>query len=97
MFEGSHGYANGDQRRDFVYVDDVVSVNLHFWNRPVSGIYNVGTGTARPFNDVALAVVNSLRASETPLSLDDAVAQGLIEYCEFPEGVETQVSGLHRG
>jgi len=84
LFEGSHGYADGDQRRDFVYVDDVVSVNLHFWNQPVSGIYNVGTGTAQPFNDVALTVINSLRASATPLSLEDAVAQGLIEYCAFP-------------
>ena len=83
LFEGSHGYANGEQRRDFVYVDDVVSVNLHFWNRPVSGIYNVGTGTAQPFNDVALTVVNSLREheGETPLSLERAVGQGLIEYC----------------
>lgn len=85
LFEGSHNYANGDQRRDFVYVEDVVAVNLHFWNKPVSGIYNVGTGTARPFNDVALTVINSLRASGPPLSLDDAVAQGRIEYCAFPD------------
>ncbi len=89
LFEGSHGYADGEQRRDFVHVDDVVSVNLHFWNKPVSGIYNVGTGTAQPFNDVALAVVNSLRehGDGTPLKLEQAVNDGLIEYVAFPDGL----------
>ena len=86
LFEGSHGYASGEQRRDFVHVDDVVAVNLHFWNRPVSGIYNVGTGRAQPFNDVALSVVNTMRESrgQRPLSLVQAVGEGLIEYVPFP-------------
>ena len=99
LFEGSHGYANGEQRRDFVHVDDVVSVNLHFWNKPVSGIYNVGTGTAQPFNDVALTVVNSLREHEgaTPLKLEQAVDEGLIEYVAFPDGLKDEVSGVHAG
>ena len=64
LFEGSHGYANGDQRRDFIHVDDVVATNLHFWDHPVSGIYNVGTGRAQAFNDVARAVVNAIRADQ---------------------------------
>ena len=42
LFEGSHGYANGEQRRDFIHVDDVVRANLFFWERPDGGVYNVG-------------------------------------------------------
>lgn len=89
LFEGSHGYADGEQRRDFVHVDDVIAVNLHFADKPVSGIYNVGTGRAQSFNDVALAVVNTLREAngEPPLALADAVAQGMIEYIAFPEAL----------
>jgi len=89
LFEGSHGYANGEQRRDFIHVDDVIAVNLHFWTRPVSGIYNLGTGRAQSFNDVALTVVNTLRGAEgrPALPLADAVAQKLIEYIAFPEAL----------
>ena len=56
---------------------------------PATGIYNVGTGRAQPFNDVALAVVNALRAraGQAPLRLPEAVAQGCIEYVPFPEAL----------
>ena len=58
LFEGSGGYGNGEQLRDFVYVGDVCDVNLWFLDNPhVSGIYNTGTGKAQTFNDVANAVV----------------------------------------
>lgn len=89
LFEGSHGYAAGEQRRDFIHVDDAVAVNLFFAGKPATGIYNVGTGRAQPFNDVALAVVNALRAREghAPLRLSEAVAQGRIEYVPFPEAL----------
>jgi ADP-L-glycero-D-manno-heptose 6-epimerase len=89
LFEGSHGYGNGEQRRDFIHVDDVIRVNLHFMERPVTGIYNLGTGRAQPFNDVALAVVNTLRGEQghAPLALAQAVQQGLIEYVAFPEAL----------
>ncbi|MFN7570354.1 MAG: ADP-glyceromanno-heptose 6-epimerase [Betaproteobacteria bacterium] len=89
LFDGSHGYGPGDQRRDFIHVDDVIAVNLHFWDKPVNGIYNLGTGRAQPFNDVALAVVNTLRAErgEPMVPLADAVAQGAIEYIPFPEAL----------
>jgi len=89
LFEGSHGYAAGEQRRDFVFVDDVVAVNLFFLDRPASGIFNVGSGRAQPFNDVALAVVNALRRrqGEAALVLGDAVAHGLIEYVPFPDAL----------
>ena len=86
LFEGSHGYANGEQRRDFIHVDDVIATNLHFWDHPVSGIYNVGTGRAQPFNDVARAVVNTIRTHEgaPALSLEALVAAGEIKYVPFP-------------
>jgi ADP-L-glycero-D-manno-heptose 6-epimerase len=58
LFEGSDGYAAGEQLRDFIYVDDVVAVNLWFYaHRDRSGIFNVGTGRASTFNAVADAVI----------------------------------------
>ena len=91
LFEGSHGYANGDQRRDFVSVEDCVKVNLHFLDHPeISGIYNVGTGRAQPFNDVAVAVVNAVRRTrgEAQANLDELVRAGAIEYIPFPEDLK---------
>jgi len=92
LFEASHGYENGEQRRDFIYIDDIVAGNLHFWEKPFSGIYNLGTGRAQTFNDVALSVVNELRqsANEPPLTLESAVQQGLIEYVAFPSALKKQ-------
>jgi ADP-L-glycero-D-manno-heptose 6-epimerase len=93
LFRGSGGYEAGEQRRDFVSVADVVAVNLWFLDNPeVSGIFNLGTGRAQPFNDVACATVNALRAAEgeEPLSLAQMQAQGLIEYVPFPEGLEAK-------
>jgi ADP-L-glycero-D-manno-heptose 6-epimerase len=87
LFGEYGGYAAGEQRRDFVFVDDVVAVNLWFLANPqASGIFNLGSGRAQPFNDVALAVVNAGRAArgEPALALPDLVAQGLVEYVEFP-------------
>jgi ADP-L-glycero-D-manno-heptose 6-epimerase len=58
LFEESGGYAAGEQRRDFVYVDDVAAVNLWLLDEPrVSGIFNVGTGASASFNDVARAII----------------------------------------
>ncbi|MDA0226188.1 MAG: ADP-glyceromanno-heptose 6-epimerase, partial [Proteobacteria bacterium] len=76
LFVGSDGYGDGAQERDFVHVDDVVGVNLEFLDgADRSGIYNCGTGRAQPFNDVAVAVVNGVRATrgEAVLSLRDLV------------------------
>lgn len=59
LFEGSDGYGNGEQRRDFVYVGDTVKVKLWLLaNSDKSGIFNLGTGRAQPFNDVANAVLS---------------------------------------
>lgn len=88
LFEGSGGYGNGEQRRDFVSVDDVVKVNLYFLDNPsTSGIYNCGTGAAQSFNDVAVAAINACRRTrgEGQLALTAMQAQGLIEYIPFPQ------------
>jgi ADP-L-glycero-D-manno-heptose 6-epimerase len=90
-FEGSGGFEAGEQRRDFVSVEDVVKVNLYFLDHPAqSGIFNVGTGRAQTFNDVAAATINTLRAhaGEDALGLDAMRAQGLLEYVAFPAGLK---------
>lgn len=91
LFGGWDGYPDGGQQRDFIFIDDVVSVNLHFLDHPeVSGIFNCGTGRAQPFNDVATAVVNTMRAEkgEAELSLRDLVDQQYIHYIPFPEDLK---------
>lgn len=58
LFEGSDGFGDGEQRRDFVFVDDICAINLWFLeHRDVSGIFNAGTGQAQSFNDIADAVI----------------------------------------
>ena len=71
LFEGSDGYGPGEQIRDFISVEDVVRVNLHFLDRPeLSGIFNVGTGAARTFQDLARAVFESLGLPENVEFID---------------------------
>tara|TARA_Y100001970_G_scaffold57419_1_gene72762 strand:- start:1995 stop:2945 length:951 start_codon:yes stop_codon:yes gene_type:complete len=78
LFKASHGYADGEQRRDFIHVDDTVKVKKWFSSKNnISGIYNVGTGESRSFNDVAKNVIQSYNKGE-------------ISYIEFPEGLEAQ-------
>ena len=73
LFAGSDGYGDGEQRRDFVYVDDVVAVNLWFLDHPGhNGIYNCGTGRSQSFNDVANAVIAHH-------------GRGTIDYIPFPD------------
>jgi len=83
LFAGTAGYGDGEQRRDFIHVDDAVAVNL--WlveNRGVSGVFNCGTGRAQTFNEVAAAVINSVDGAEAPLAaLREA---GKIRYKPFP-------------
>jgi ADP-L-glycero-D-manno-heptose 6-epimerase len=90
LFGEYGGYARGEQMRDFVFVDDVVAVNLWFFDHPEkSGIFNLGSGRAQPFNDVAVAVVNTLRSlqGEAALPLAEIAARGLIEYIPFPDAL----------
>jgi ADP-L-glycero-D-manno-heptose 6-epimerase len=73
LFAGTDGHADGEQQRDFVFVDDCVAVNLWFLDHPDrSGIFNLGTGRAQPFNDVARAVLKWH-------------GKGRIEYIPFPD------------
>ena len=91
LFSGSGGYADGEQRRDFVSIEDVVKVNLFFLDHPaLSGIFNLGTGRSQAFNDVAVAAVNACRVREGKGALDLAghVAAGVIEYIPFPEALK---------
>jgi len=75
LFEGSDGYPNGGQRRDFIHVDDVVAMNLWFWEHPeISGVFNCGTGRAQPFNDIANAVIAWH-------------GKGAVKYVPFPENL----------
>lgn len=90
LFGEYGGYAPGAQLRDFVFIDDVVAVNLWFLDNPdKSGIFNLGTGRAQPFNDVALSVVNAMRAKKGDAILDlaGAAQAGLIEYVPFPDAL----------
>jgi len=88
LFEGCDGYSNGGQLRDFVSIEDVVKVNMYFLDNPnQSGIFNLGTGQAQSFNDVAVATINSLLKVEgkTALGVDELQKKGLISYIPFPE------------
>jgi ADP-L-glycero-D-manno-heptose 6-epimerase len=88
LFEGCDGYANGGQLRDFVSIEDVVKVNMYFLDHQNrSGIFNLGTGQAQSFNDVAVATINTLRIAEgkPALSLAELQQQGLISYIPFPD------------
>ncbi|MDA9441586.1 ADP-L-glycero-D-manno-heptose-6-epimerase [Bradyrhizobium sp. CCBAU 51745] len=70
------GIADGDQRRDFIYVDDVVRVILWLLATPsVSGLFNVGTGRARSFKDLMLAAYAALGTRPN------------IEYIDMPENI----------
>ncbi|HBP21471.1 MAG TPA: ADP-glyceromanno-heptose 6-epimerase [Planctomycetes bacterium] len=76
LFEGAEGFADGEQRRDFVHVDDVVAVNLHCAEQPaLRGIFNVGSGRSHSFNEVARLIAARLGGGE-------------IQYIPFPEGLE---------
>jgi len=90
LFGEYGGYARGEQMRDFVFIDDVVAVNLWFFDHPgKNGVFNLGSGRAQPFNDVAVAVVNTLRGlqGEAALPLAEMAAKGLIEYIPFPDAL----------
>lgn len=93
LFEGSGGYAAGEQRRDFVSIDDVVKVNLDFLDhRERSGIFNVGTGSATSFNAAAAATINACRAGDgaPALPFEALHRSGAIEYVGFPPGLASR-------
>lgn len=75
LFKGTQGYGDGEQRRDFVYVEDIVKVNMHFIeSQKVTAIINCGTGVSRTFNDIANTIISLL-------------GEGEIEYMEMPDSI----------
>ena len=83
LFEGSGGYGNGEQLRDFVWVDDIVNLNFHFLDNPeINGIFNAGTGKAGSFNDVATAVLNAIEQKDK--TTDEWVKLNKLQYIDFP-------------
>jgi ADP-L-glycero-D-manno-heptose 6-epimerase len=91
LFEGSDGYDNGQQIRDFISVEDVIKVNLFFLdNQNISGIFNVGTGKGQTFNDVAVATINACRSHQgkNELTIEEMLDQGIIQYIPFPEALK---------
>ena len=91
LFQGWEGYADGEQMRDFVSVEDVIDVNMYFLEQPdLSGIFNLGTGRAQSFNDVAVAAINACLQAEgrDALTLEQMRAADMIEYIAFPEALK---------
>jgi ADP-L-glycero-D-manno-heptose 6-epimerase len=75
LFGGSDGFGDGEQQRDFIYVGDVVAINLHFAAEGMAKtIVNAGTGRARSFNAIAKTLIALL-------------GQGRIDYIPFPENL----------
>lgn len=72
-------YADGEQVRDFIYIKDAVDMTLHFFdNKGIKGIFNVGTGTARTWNDLVKAVFSAMGREVN------------MEYIEMPEELKDQ-------
>ncbi|WP_158772365.1 ADP-glyceromanno-heptose 6-epimerase [Cobetia sp. L2A1] len=84
LFGAYDGYEAGMQSRDFVYVGDVVDVNLWFLDHPeASGIFNLGTGRAEPFKAIAETVINFYEKGE-------------IEFIDFPENLKGRYQSYTR-
>lgn len=68
---------DGEQKRDFIYIDDAVKITLFFLDKPqINGLFNAGTGTPHTFNQLAGAIVRALHGGIN------------IEYIDMPEGLE---------
>jgi ADP-L-glycero-D-manno-heptose 6-epimerase len=93
------GIADGDQRRDFIYVDDVVRVIMWLLASPhVSGLFNVGTGKARSFKDLILAAYASLGATPNIAYVDMPEAiRGSYQYFTQSEVDRLQAAGYNGG
>ncbi|TFY96984.1 ADP-glyceromanno-heptose 6-epimerase [Ramlibacter rhizophilus] len=89
LFGEYGGYGPGEQVRDFIHVDDVVAVNLWFFDHPNrSGLFNLGTGRAQPFKDVAHSVIAALEGRSDQAGETPAQAGGVrLEYIPFPDAL----------
>ena len=76
LFSSYGGYGDGAHERDFVFIDDVVKLNLWFYKNPAKkGIFNCGTGKARSFNDIAKTLI-------------ELNGSGKLEYIPFPDSLK---------
>ncbi len=95
LFKGSGGYENGEQQRDFIYIDDIVANNLHFCSQfeqdnKSQKIVNLGTGKAQSFNALSAGMVNACRHfnNQPILSLQELQQQNIIRYIDFPDALK---------
>ncbi|NBT34653.1 MAG: ADP-glyceromanno-heptose 6-epimerase [Betaproteobacteria bacterium] len=95
LFEGHDGWSAGCQQRDFVSVEDVVKVNMYFLDKAMTdsrlfGIFNLGTGRAQTFNEVAAAVINTMAHAQgrPPQTIEALVSSGQIVYVPFPDALK---------
>ena len=77
LFEGFNGIENGEQKRDFIYIDDIVKINLWFNKNNISGIFNAGTGNAISYNKIANSIIKFHKI-------------GKIQYISFPKKLKNQ-------
>ncbi|MFT4275337.1 MAG: ADP-glyceromanno-heptose 6-epimerase [Rhodopseudomonas sp.] len=93
------GIADGDQRRDFIYVDDVVRVMTWLFNSPdVSGIFNVGTSHARSFRDLILSAYAALGTPPQIEYIDmPEQIRGSYQYFTQSEGDRLRAAGYNGG
>jgi ADP-L-glycero-D-manno-heptose 6-epimerase len=93
------GIADGDQRRDFIYVDDVVRVMMWLFASPgVSGIFNVGTSHARSFRDLILAAYAALGTPPQIEYIDmPEQIRGSYQYFTQSEGDRLRAAGYNGG
>ncbi|MBS1084493.1 ADP-glyceromanno-heptose 6-epimerase [Gluconobacter kondonii] len=99
LFGAYDGCKAGEQQRDFVFVNDVVAVNLWFFDHPDrSGVFNLGSGRAQPFNDIAIAVVNSVRMINglPALTLEQLISEEIVEYIPFPDSLKGKYQSFTR-
>jgi len=88
IFEGSHGLKNGEHKRDFIHVDNVVDMNLWFFkNSQLSGIFNCGTSEANSYNKIADTIIDYFKKNKNDFNLkyDD-----YISYIKFPEDLKNR-------
>ncbi|MBF0415359.1 MAG: ADP-glyceromanno-heptose 6-epimerase [Magnetococcales bacterium] len=81
LFQGSGGYGDGAQRRDFIHVADVAHLNINLAHHPspLHGIYNVGTGVSRSFNAIVASLYQAMKLPPQP-----------IDYIPMPEGLQAK-------
>ena len=97
LFGEYGGYGPGEQKRDFVFIDDVVAVNLWFFDHPdKSGIFNLGTRPRPAVQRRGHRRGQRLRAAGQPMDTAGAARRGLIEYMPFPTRCAASTSATPR-